>query len=203
MNKDINNIQKLYEANQEQSITVKDQKEIPKGYTGHVLFTNGRQEWRKNGLIHRDDGPSSIDPNGVTAWHKNGKLHREDGPAHIENDGKLAWYKDDKLHREDGPAVINPIKGTQYWFLNGKNYPKEEFDMRINKSTGRYINDFNGVQYWYKDGLLHREDGPAEIWPNGYLYWYLNDICYSREDYYRELHKRGVISDEDLFAELL
>lgn len=27
-------------------------------------------------------------------------------------------------------------------------------------------------EYWYVRGKLHREDGPAEVWPNMYSKWY-------------------------------
>jgi len=124
MNKDINNIQKLYEATQEQSITAKYWGDVPKGYTGHAI---------------------------------------------IHPDGAQAWYKNGKFHREDGPAIITP----------------------------------DGGQVWYNNGKLHREDGPTAIYADGGREWFLDDKKYSREDYYRELHKRDIISDADLFAELL
>jgi len=224
MNKDINNLQKLYEATQEQSITVTKSSEIPKGYTGHVKFTDGVQYWYKNGKKHRDDGPAAIFPDGTQEWFKNGKHHREDGPAIIGADGSQSWYKKGKVHRDDGPAVINP-NGHQEWWIDNNQYSKEEFDAIHNKYTG-YIKFANGTQkwfkngqwhredgpavigvygeqFWYKNGKVHREDGPAIIWPNGEQQWYLDDKNYTREDYYRELHKRGKISDGELFAELL
>jgi len=46
--------------------------------------------------------------------------------------------------------------------------------------NGKYI-DSDGSQYWYKDDELHREDGPAVIWPNGTQFWYINGK-YHRED---------------------
>jgi hypothetical protein len=32
--------------------------------------------------------------------------------------------------------------------------------------------DSNQVKVWRSDGCLHREDGPAVVYPNGDLYWY-------------------------------
>ena len=32
----------------------------------------------------------------------------------------------------------------------------------------------DGTRKWLKDGKLHREDGPAIIYPNGTEVWYLN-----------------------------
>ena len=33
----------------------------------------------------------------------------------------------------------------------------------------------DGSQFWYKDGKLHREDGPAKIYPDGLQYWFKNN----------------------------
>ena len=30
----------------------------------------------------------------------------------------------------------------------------------------------NGVTKWFKNGVLHREDGPAVQYPDGRQYWY-------------------------------
>ena len=30
------------------------------------------------------------------------------------------------------------------------------------------------AKIWYKKGIVHRDDGPARIGPNGVLYWYCN-----------------------------
>ena len=43
------------------------------------------------------------------------------------------------------------------------------------------IVDVWGDKWWYKDGLLHREDGPAIERANGDKSWYLNDLLH-RED---------------------
>lgn len=34
----------------------------------------------------------------------------------------------------------------------------------------------NGTKFWHKNGLLHRENGPALILGNGYMVWYINGI---------------------------
>jgi len=73
----------------------------------------------------------------------------------------------------------------------------------IPKGYTGHVKFTNGNQYWYKNGKLHREDGPAEIYPVGTQYWWLNDLHYSRDDYYRELYERGIITEQELFIELL
>ena len=32
----------------------------------------------------------------------------------------------------------------------------------------------DGSRWWYKNGKLHREDGPADIWKDGYKQWWLD-----------------------------
>ena len=45
--------------------------------------------------------------------------------------------------------------------------------------TGKH--EFCGDKHWYKDGVLHREDGPAIEMTNGDKYWYINGMLH-RED---------------------
>ena len=40
--------------------------------------------------------------------------------------------------------------------------------------TLEHIVDPDGTQRWYKDGIAHREDGPAKIESDGSEYWFLN-----------------------------
>jgi hypothetical protein len=77
--------------------------------------------WRKNGNIHRDgDQPAYVcDKHGYQEWYKNGLLHREDGPALISRYTKR-WYINGRLHREDGPAVYHPHEEYEEWHTNGQ-----------------------------------------------------------------------------------
>ena len=45
-------------------------------------------------------------------------------------------------------------------------------DELYNLTNGKFRN--NGDKYWYKNGELHREDGPAIEYGNGYKEWYIN-----------------------------
>jgi hypothetical protein len=56
---------------------------------------------------------------------------------------------------------------------------------------------------WWRGGWRHREDGPAIKWRDGTKEWYLNDIEYTEEDYWKELFKRGLITEKELFLKLL
>ena len=35
--------------------------------------------------------------------------------------------------------------------------------------NGKYIE--NGIEIWYEESIIHREEGPAIIWPDGYKEW--------------------------------
>jgi hypothetical protein len=105
---------------------------------------------------------------------------------------KRQWTLNGKLHRENGPACIWP-SGTKTWFINGKRH-------RLN---GPAIEWSDGSKEWYIDSQRHREDGPAVEWSAGYKEWFLNDKWYEENDYWKELFKRGLISEKDLFLKLL
>jgi hypothetical protein len=45
---------------------------------------------------------------------------------------------------------------------------------RLHREDGPAIEYANGYKAWYRNGKLHREDEPAVIYANGNKYWYLN-----------------------------
>jgi hypothetical protein len=45
-----------------------------------------------------------------------------------------------------------------------------------------------GTDRWYKNGVWHREDGPAIIWKNGDKAYYLNGKNIKEEDYLKVLN---------------
>ena len=77
-----------------------------------VIYTEGTQQWFRNGQCHRDD----LDENGKTlpaiisssrkCWFKNGQYHRSDRdednrllPAYIGRCGIQYWYKNRQVHK--------------------------------------------------------------------------------------------------------
>jgi antitoxin component YwqK of YwqJK toxin-antitoxin module len=110
-----------------------------------TYYNNGNkkyEEWYKDGLYHREDGPARISyfDNGSKEyehWYKDGKRHREDGPARISynpdgNKNYEYWYKDGEYHREDGPSFIgyNPDGSKYYveWCLHDQGYTKSAYN---------------------------------------------------------------------------
>jgi hypothetical protein len=110
----------------------------------------------------------------------------------IDSIGTKSWYLNDELHRIDGPAV-EYSSGTKYWHLNNK----------LHREDGPAVECANGTKGWYLNGKLHREDGPAVEYHNGHKEWHLNDVEYTKQDYYRELVKKGICTEQEAFIELL
>lgn len=82
-------------------------------YTKEVLRAEGTKAWRKDGEIHRLDGPAIISQHGVEIWHSFGSRRRANGPAVVARDGTEYWYQNGKYRRIDGPAIIFP-DGREY-----------------------------------------------------------------------------------------
>ena len=49
--------------------------------------------------------------------------------------------------------------------------------MNEKMTDGMHI-DSDGTKQWYKGGYLHRLDGPAVEYKNGYTEWWLNGYCH-------------------------
>jgi antitoxin component YwqK of YwqJK toxin-antitoxin module len=138
------------------------------GNYSYRLYSDGNQEWYKNGKLHREgDLPAIIYSGGTQIWYKNGKQHREgDLPAFINVDGRQEWYKNGERHREnDLPAIID-ANNSQEWYKHGVRHREGDLPAII-----------DGSQFWYKNGRLHREnDLPAVIIVDGNQYWYKNGV---------------------------
>ena len=108
---------------------------------------------------------------------------------------KDGYYKDESqnevyvqggvYHRLDGPAVIKEDGTGEYW-LKGSHYKtKKKFKTALKKLkkgklgfTGVTFVETLGKRYWV-DGELHREDGPAWIWPDGTFEWYKKGVLHN------------------------
>lgn len=135
------------------------------------IYKDGSEEWWWNGTKHRTNGPSDLihHDGGVTVlWYHYNVLHREDGPAvHHACGRKEYWYKG-VLHREDGPAIID--KDVKKWYQNGNLIYEIHKDVMDKKLPILTIE--KGIKEYRVDGKLHREDGPARIFPDGTEEWY-------------------------------
>jgi hypothetical protein len=55
---------------------------------------HGDKYWRKDGNIHRTDGPAVEWANGTKEWAIDGGNHRTDGPSVEWANGSLTWHLD-------------------------------------------------------------------------------------------------------------
>ena len=85
------------------------------------------------------------------------------------------------------------FNGDKIWWLNGM----------IHRKGLPAIEWANGDKEWWLNDKFHREDGPAIEDIDGYKVWCLNGKYYSEPDFYRQLHKLGKITKEELFIHLL
>jgi hypothetical protein len=102
---------------------------------------HGNKDWtKKNGLLHRLDGPALESIDGTKEWYKNGLRHRLDGPAIEYASGSKYWFQNGKLHREDGPAIIH-FDGSKEFWLNDLLYKTKEeyFDKLPDEAKARCL----------------------------------------------------------------
>lgn len=43
---------------------------------------------------------------------------------------------------------------------------------QLHRDDGPAVIYPNGDQYWWKEGKIHRDDGPATVWSDGTLEWW-------------------------------
>jgi len=77
---------------------------------------------------------------------------------------------------------FTPDRNGIHWGIgqrheSGEPWEPEEWKLFVAWARGNgaqsYYDDCHCMA-WREDGLLHRPDGPAVIWPDGYVVWLLN-----------------------------
>jgi hypothetical protein len=64
---------------------------------------------------------------------------------------------------------------------------------KITFEDGSYYNVTRaGSRWWGKNQMLHRDDGPCGIFPDGRRCFYLEMKDYTEEDYWEEVEKRKI-----------
>lgn len=87
----------------------------------------GYEEWWYNGKLHRLNEPAIKKPNGTKIWYLEGKRHNDNGPAVINPNGYYEWLDINGYFKSNKSFK----KISNEWWINGKNYTKEEFDEYI------------------------------------------------------------------------
>ena len=69
---------------------------------------------------------------------------------------------------------------------------------RLHRLEGPALEFTDGYTAWYINGERHREDGPAVIYSDGDSDYWLNDISYSKEQWELEITKIKLNRIKDL-----
>ena len=62
---------------------------------------------------------------------------------------------------------------------------------RLHREDGPAIVYANGYQEWYQNGRRHRVDGPAIEYANGAQEWWIHGVEYTQREYYAQLKALG------------
>jgi hypothetical protein len=57
----------------------------------------------------------------------------------------------------------------------------------FHREDGPAVEYTDGSKYWYQYGYLHRIDGPAVKMSDGYKLYFLNDVEYLQEEWFNQL----------------
>lgn len=152
-----------------------------------IIWDKGHQIWLTDGnltkLIMPDgrvfdnlkpaEGTPDCYENQEGAWVT---LDKEDGTILLDHqgveesiDGSKRFFREEKLHSVDGPAVI-PATGEPQYFLEGKEYSKEDWEKEIEK---KYIDKVSLADCYYQDlnHRIKRTISPYIIWKSGFKDW--------------------------------
>ncbi len=93
------------------------------------------------------------------------------------DESKIKYFQGE-LSIASESSVINVFPDCIHYYSEDRN----------RKIISYHKYDGVGVIKWYYLGVFHREDGPASIYANGYIAWYLNGIRFdSKESWFEAL----------------
>jgi hypothetical protein len=73
--------------------------------------------------------------------------------------------------------------------MSSRNYHIRKYGA-VEQPDGSYLHNRDGQVYWYNEaGEVHREDGPAIVYPTDDVAWYLYGDDYEFADWLIELNK--------------
>ena len=97
------------------TIKIKYSNEIPKDYTGIVIWDDGDKTWYRNRKFHREDGPAYTGKKGYKSWYLNNKFI-------WDSDDKLDLTNEILLSKENHSEYPN----IQVWKILDKNGLREQ-----------------------------------------------------------------------------
>lgn len=163
----------------------------------NIFEDHSKEElWYWEDELHRIGGPAYTEyaPDGSVVnqeWLENGKLHRTDGPALLKTneDGtseETYYVLGDQVDEEEFLSGCSRIliKEDDHSFIAyvKTNCPSVDGGVQFHRLNGPATVDEN-VQRWYKDGVLHREDGPAVLWVDGKQEYWIEGKALTMEEF--------------------
>lgn len=96
------------------------------------------------------------------------------------NKNRIEWFRRDLLHRIDGPAVVYVIDFGELWYKDAKrdDGPTIDHDDIKEDDDDDYVAPSSlekhntGDEIWYKNGVKHRDNGPATTYEFGCKEWW-------------------------------
>lgn len=70
---------------------------------------------------------------------------------------------------------VKTDRGSEFWYKDPQ--------LKIRHRVFGPSSSWNGMIWWRQFGKLHRENGPAMIWPNGSVAYWLHDTYYEKDEY--------------------
>lgn len=92
------------------------------------------------------------------------------------------------FHRDSGPALISPYQSE--WYSCGVKYKAKTTSGvvyyfgatgNLHRMNGPAVEYEDGYKEWWKNGQLHRLDGPAIEDVSGHKEWWINGTQYTKE----------------------
>jgi hypothetical protein len=118
-------------------------------------------KWQKHFTVSSSDIDYNIKY--MTKLTLNNRLHCIYGPAITYKDGSVEYYENGQLHRNgDLPASIETSCMRNVYYKHG----------RIHRDNDEPAVVSENLKIYYKDGLRHREYGPAYISPLTEIWYY-------------------------------
>ncbi len=101
---------------------------------------------------------------------QNPTIHRKNGQLHV-----WAGEPDDfycLIHGDPAYQVLCQLAGEKLTYCPRKTVEHKDEHGKLHRDDGPATIWPDGTQYWYQHGVPHRDDGPAITYADGARYWY-------------------------------
>lgn len=154
-------------------------------------WTSGTKEWYCKGRRHRLNGPATEWIDGGKEWYNNGRLHREDGPAFEWPNGDADYWLHGVSYSYLEYLVEVSNLTIQKRIISNRLSIYGDGDIRWFNRNGvdtyfGYHNNYgpavigvHGSKWWYVNDKLHRLNGPAKMWSDGNVEYWINGKYYN------------------------